>query len=56
MSRRTEATRAYAVAAVVIGFFVLGLLAMLITGVLSGGQPETSAPTGSSTSLTLVQQ
>lgn len=41
MSDRTDSKRTYAIAAVVIGFFVIGLLAMLLTGYLSGGQPRT---------------
>jgi len=50
MSDPTESKRVYAIAAVVIGFFIIGLLAMLLTGYFSGGQPRTLPGPQSSTS------
>ena len=54
MRNRTDSKRTYAVAAVVIGFFVIAMLAMLLTGYLSGGQPRTLPGPGVSPPATAV--
>lgn len=52
MSDSSDSKRLYAIAAVVIGFFVIGLLAMLLTGYFSGGQPRTAPEPSSPPSST----
>lgn len=41
MSRRIEFNRAVVIAVIVGAFFVVGLVAMLLTGILSGGDTRT---------------
>lgn len=40
MSGSGDSNRAVMIAVVVLGFFLIGLVAMLLTGVLAGGNPR----------------